>query len=143
VPLVIHVPGVAPHRLSRRVSHADIAPTVLDLAGIAPDEGARGESLVEEIFGGELPDRPILVDQPKNPYYTSKRAFIENGMKMHYMMDSNTFRLYDLDRDPGETHDLAPEEPARLLRMRHDYAELASDIADVEPIVVPGPSSSD
>ena len=143
VPLVVHVPGAGPHRLLRRVSHADLAPTVLDLAGIAPDAGARGESLVEEIFGGELPDRPVLVDQPRNPYYTSKRAFIENGMKMHYMMDSNTFRLYDLDRDPGETHDLAPEDPARLLRMRHDYAELASDIADVEPLVVPGPSSSD
>jgi arylsulfatase A-like enzyme len=143
VPLLVHVPGAGPHRLSRRVSHADLAPTVLDLAGIAPDTGARGESLVEEIFGGQLPDRPILVDQPRNPYYTSKRAFIENGMKMHYMMDSNTFRLYDLDRDPGETHDLAPEEPARLLRMRHDYSELASDIPDVEPIVVPGPSSSD
>ncbi|HEY4015160.1 MAG TPA: sulfatase-like hydrolase/transferase [Polyangiaceae bacterium] len=141
VPLIIHVPGVPPRRVSRRVSHADLAPTVLDLAGIAPDAGARGESLLREIFGGEVPNRPILVDQPRNPYYTSKRAFIENGMKMHYMMDSNTFRLYDLDRDPGETHDLAPEDPARLLRMRHDYAELASDIPDVEPIVVPGPSS--
>jgi choline-sulfatase len=143
VPLIIRVPGGVPGRIARRVSHADLAPTVLDLAGVEADPGARGQSLLEELFGGALPSRPILIDQPRNPYYTAKRAFIENGLKLHYMIDSNAYRLYDLDRDPGETHDLAPEDPAKLMLMRHDYARLASGIVDVEPVVVPGPSSSD
>ncbi len=143
VPLIVHVPGATPRRITRRVSHADLEPTVLELAGVDPDLGARGQSLVTEVFGGDLPSRPILVDQPRNPYYTAKRAFIEGSLKLQCMLDSNTYRLYDLDRDPGETHDLAPEDSAQVMRMRHDYARLAADIADVEPVVVPGASSSE
>jgi choline-sulfatase len=134
VPLLIRVPGGSPRRIARRVSHVDLAPTVLDLAGVDPDPGARGESLAPEIFGGDLAPRPILVDQPRNPYYTAKRAFIEDGMKLHHLRDSNTYRLYNIDRDPGETVDLAPTNPATLKRIRHDYARFAAQILDVDPV---------
>jgi arylsulfatase A-like enzyme len=134
VPLLVHVPHGVARRVSRRVSHTDIAPTVLDLAGLPPDPGARGQSLVPELFGAELPEWPILVDQPRNPYYEPKRAFIEGGLKLHHLADSNTYRLYDLDRDPGETHDLVPEDPATFTRIRRDYAQYTSQIVPVEPI---------
>jgi len=81
-----------------------------------------------------LAERPILIDQPRNVYYDSKRAFIEGGLKLHHLIDSNTYRLYDLDRDHGETHDLAREDPEALRRIRHDYAELTSQIVEVEPV---------
>ena len=134
VPLLIRVPGAAPRRISRRVSDIDLAPTVLDLAGATPDAGARGQSLVREIFGGDLPERPILIDQPRNVYYTAKRAFIEGGLKLHHLIESNTFRVYDLDRDPHETTDLATNDPATLKRLRRDYAQWTSRINDIEPV---------
>jgi choline-sulfatase len=134
VPLLIRVPGVTPRHVSRRVSHVDLAPTVLDLAGVAPDANARGQSLAPELFGADLPERPILIDQPRNPYYEPKRAFIEGGLKLHHLFDSNTYRLYDLDRDPRETHDLGPDDPAALRHIRRDYAEFTSQIIDVEPV---------
>jgi arylsulfatase A-like enzyme len=134
VPLIIRVPGAKPRRIKRRVSHVDLAPTVLDLAGLAADPGARGQSLVPELFGATLAERPILVDQPRNVYYDSKRAFIEAGLKLHHLIDSNTYRLYDLDRDHGETHDLAREDPEALRRIRRDYAEFTSQIVEVEPV---------
>ncbi|MDP8999528.1 MAG: sulfatase-like hydrolase/transferase [Myxococcota bacterium] len=134
VPLLIRVPSAQPRRISRRVSHVDLAPTVLELAGVAADPGARGQSLARELFGSDLPERPILIDQPRNQYYPPKRALIEGGLKLHHLFDSNTYRLYDLDQDPLETHDLAPDDPAVLRRVRRDYAELTSQIIDVEPI---------
>jgi choline-sulfatase len=137
VPLLIRVPGSAARRISRRVSAIDLAPTILDLAGVPADPGARGQSLAPELFGGDLPDRPILVDQPRNVYYDSKRAFIEGHFKLHLLLDSNTYRLFDLDHDPGETRDIAPEEPATLRRIRRDYAMMASQINEVEPVAPP------
>jgi choline-sulfatase len=139
VPLLIRVPGAKARRISRRVSHVDLEPTILELAGVAPDTGARGESLASELFGADLPARPILIDQPRNVYYDPKRAFVEGSLKLHHLFDSNTYRLYDLDRDPHEAHDLAPEDPTTLRRIRRDYAEFVSQIAEVEPV---SPSSA-
>ena len=134
VPLLIRVPGGTPRRITRRVSHVDVAPTVLDLAGVDPDPGARGESLAPELFGAEVAGHPILIDQPRNPYYTSKRAFIEGSLKLHHLRDSNIYRLYDLDRDPHEKVDLSTSDPAALKRIRHDYAQYTSQIVEVEPV---------
>jgi choline-sulfatase len=136
VPLLIRVPGGKPRHITRRVSHVDLAPTVLDLAGLSADPDARGDSLAAELFGIDLPDRPILVDQPKNPYYRPKRAFIEGGLKLHHLIDSNAYRLYDLDRDPGEMHDLSAEDPARFKRIRRAYGAFAARIAETEPVPV-------
>jgi arylsulfatase A-like enzyme len=134
VPLLIRVPGGVARRIDRRVSDIDLAPTVLELAGLAADSGARGQSLAPELFGVDLPERPILIDQPRNVYYDAKRAFIENGVKLHHLIESNTYRLYDLEHDPGELRDLAAEDPAGLKRIRRDYARLTSQINDVEPV---------
>jgi arylsulfatase A-like enzyme len=134
VPLLVRVPGAPARRVTRRVSHVDIAPTILELAGVAADPDARGQSLAPELFGAELPERPILIDQPRNPYYEPKRAYIDGGLKLHHLFDSNTYRLYDLDEDPQELHDLAPEDPARLKRIRHAYAQFTSQIVEIEPL---------
>jgi arylsulfatase A-like enzyme len=134
VPLLIRVPGAIPRRIARRVSDIDLAPTVLDLAAVSADPGARGQSLAPELFGADLPERAILIDQPHNVYYNTKRAFIEGRLKLHHLVDSNTYRLYDLDRDPGETDDLAAEDPAALRRIQHDFALLTSQINEVESV---------
>ena len=153
VPLLVRMPGATPRHVARRVSHIDLAPTVLDLAGVAPDGDARGQSLAAELFGANLPDRPILIDQPRNPYYRPKRAFIDGNMKLHHLIDSNTFRLYDLDNDPNEIHDLAVDDGPVLKKMRRAYATFVSRMAEVDPVpaeeaaagkcsFAPGPSPS-
>jgi arylsulfatase A-like enzyme len=134
VPLLISVPGAAPRRITRRMSHVDLEPTILDLAGAADDTGARGASLVPELFGAEGPARPVLIDQPRNPYYPPKRAFIEGRYKLHHAIDSNTYRLFDLDRDPKETSDLAESDPDLLKKVRRSYALFASEIVEINPV---------
>jgi choline-sulfatase len=133
IPLVVFVPGALARRISRRVSAVDLAPTILDLAGLAEDEGARGQSLAPELFGGDCPERPILVDQPKNPYYQLKRAFIDGDYKLHDTPATGTYQLFDLAHDPGERKDLAPSEPELLERMRKTYGTFMSGIVEVVP----------
>jgi arylsulfatase A-like enzyme len=143
VPLLVHVPGAKPHKVSRTVSGVDIAPTVLDLAGLPEDPQARGQSLVPELFGGALPERPVLVDQPKNPYYPPKRAFIEWPYKLHHAIDSNAYRLFDLAHDPGETENLAATQPDLLRKIRRSYSNFTSDILEIKPMPAPSNASGD
>jgi arylsulfatase A-like enzyme len=143
VPLVVYVPGARPRKVARPVSGVDLAPTILDLAGAPEDPDARGRSLVPEIFGGQLPERPILIDQPKNPYYPPKRAFIEGSYKLHHAIDSNAYRLFDLARDPGETEDLAGSDPALLRKVRRSYALFTSDIIELTPAPTPSNAVDD
>jgi len=134
VPLLISVPGAPPRRISRRMSHVDLAPTILDLAGIPEDSGARGVSLLPEVFGAEGAARPVLIDQPRNPYYPPKRAFIDGRYKLHHAIDSNTYRLFDLDRDPKETENLVEADPELLRKVRRTYAAFASEIVEINPV---------
>jgi hypothetical protein len=106
---------------------------VLDLAGIAEDEGARGHSLVSEIFGADVPSRPLLVDQPKNPYYPPRRAYIDGTHKLHHFIDTGVYRLFDLDQDPGEKNDLASSQPELLHAVRKSYEQFTSNIVDFIP----------
>lgn len=63
VPLVIAAPGLAPRRVSGVVSHVDLAPTVLELAGLAPLPRESGISLVPVLRGEALlPDRTVVSD---------------------------------------------------------------------------------
>jgi choline-sulfatase len=133
IPLLIYVPGAKSRKIARRVSTVDLAPTVLDLAGLPADAEARGQSLASEIFGGELSARPILIDQPCNPNYLAKRGFIESPYKLHHDIEADSYRLFDLDRDPGETIDLADSQPELLKQLQRSYGEFASKIADFVP----------
>jgi arylsulfatase A-like enzyme len=133
VPLVIYVPGLKPRTVARRMSNVDLAPTVLDLAGAPEDAGARGRSLLAELVGGEVAARPLLVDQPRNPYYPPRRGFYEGAHKLHHFIDTGTYRLFDLDQDPGEQTDLAETQPELLREVQHSYEQFAAKIVDFIP----------
>jgi choline-sulfatase len=136
IPLVVFVPGVSPRRIARRVSMVELAPTILDLAGLPEDPGARGQSFASELAGADLSEHPILVDQPKNPYYPLTRAFIEGGYKLHHLAESKTYLLFELSGDPGEKTDLAQSQPELLARIRQSYESFMSGIVQVAPVPV-------
>ena len=63
VPLVLVAPGVAPQRVSGVASHVDIAPTLLDLAGVDGLERRSGISLAPVLLAGRtLPARVVVND---------------------------------------------------------------------------------
>jgi choline-sulfatase len=63
VPFIVAAPGLVPGRIAGPVSHVDIAPTLLALAGLPGLPGASGRPLRAQLRGEEVPeDRLIFCD---------------------------------------------------------------------------------
>ncbi|MEX2159404.1 MAG: arylsulfatase [Dehalococcoidia bacterium] len=129
-PLIVHWPrGLdAKGELRRQYVHAiDLAPTILDIAGIeAPAEiaGVAQKPIEGVSFAHTLRDAAAQ-SQRDTQYFEMLgcRAIYHNGWKAvvyHPIFDPNVpfddtrWELYDVTRDASECHDLAQQEPARL-----------------------------
>ncbi|MBI3891870.1 MAG: sulfatase-like hydrolase/transferase [Candidatus Wallbacteria bacterium] len=123
VPVVLSGPGVARgRRVPDVVELTDLAPTLVDLCGIPPNQAHQGRSL-----------RPYL-DPAKDPGQDLERvAFSARGIvlsartrRWHLLIEGETRQLFDLESDPNELHDACGREPAtaeRLAGKLHDWDE--------------------
>lgn len=111
IPLLIKAPGVAPGRLSHWTQLIDVAPTLLDLAGISPDPRWQG-----------LSQRPAMTGSPptlRTAYaeYGGYRAAIDpSGMKL--ILGDGYAKLFDLSVDPAETRDISGFRMGEVNRMK-------------------------
>jgi arylsulfatase A-like enzyme len=109
VPLIAWAPGLlAPARVAAPASLLDVAPTVLELLGLAPDPGHRGLSLVAAARGGGVPaDRPIFgeVDRDDLIHHDQVRfvSVRQSGRTAITNLIDGSTRCYTAD-DPGEQH---------------------------------------
>jgi arylsulfatase A-like enzyme len=148
---MIRLPGGAHggRRIGTPVSLMDVMPTLLDLLGVDAGEveGLRmfGRSLAPAILDGTEPEaRPLFselrADHPGNPQYEWQVAahyqgfkFIRDHVRGHREDGKVVFehQLYDLGKDPGETHDLGSSVPERLrfFEERHAAWELLVAVA--------------
>ena len=114
VPLVVSVPGAAPGRYTRgAVSTADVAPTVLELAG-APADEVEGRSLAAIARGA--------LDTPGQPVFARARrraAVVDWPLKLlvHVRKGKDRHILFDLATDPGEEKDLSESRRDDLVRL--------------------------
>jgi hypothetical protein len=103
VPLIVSVPGVAPRRVSVPVTTLDIAPTLLDLLHLPTPGEYMGQSLVG-FLRGETPklDRPIALDETR----MRMRGLLLGPYKIIDDKKKHVVEIYDLVKDPRETHNL-------------------------------------
>ena len=113
VPLIVSGPGVpAGRRVRELVQLVDVAPTILEMAGIRPPQAFEGESLRGLVTGSreeQLEGKAIFT---RTTYPPLKAVVIEDQWKCIYE-EGGAVELYDLEQDPGETHDLADVERER------------------------------
>ncbi len=119
-PLLIRAPGAAAgRRVGAAASNLDLAPTLLDLAGVDR------QGLVVE--GETL--RPWLAPEPAAGLrwsFSSQgewRSVTDGRSKLLYDMAQRSFALFDLAADPGELRDLASERPEELARLQRALYE--------------------
>jgi arylsulfatase A-like enzyme len=125
VPLIVHVPGLAPLRSEAPVSTLDVAPTVAELTGVPlQNEAMAGVSLARVLRGEPDPrvaERTTFVHQNAHNFAVAVRKgdwkLIWPIASDHPVLGTQP-QLFDLASDPGETRDLAAQEPARLAELR-------------------------
>ena len=136
VPWILAGPGVPAGRVGARVSHVDLPPTLLELAGVPFDPlDFSGHSVV-----------PALRGEPLAPSPRPLHAVLEDGSRhtlslrrgrwklVHGLRRGNT-RLFDLESDPDESRDVSAEHPeltAELLQLALGRLEAIVPIDEVE-----------
>lgn len=138
VPLIIAWPGHAGVRggsISDAFAHVtDIVPTLTELAGVPVHKGQWQGKSVEPVTGRSLV--PILAggtagvhgDTPLGYELSGNSALFRGDLKLVRNLPptgDGQWRLFDIKRDPGETHDLAAEMPDRFAAMQADYTAFA------------------
>ena len=142
VPLILAGPGVAGDRtVEDPVRTIDLAPTLLELAGIAfESDQLDGRSL--------LPAPAGQISEPTGPVYAEVRgeatyhpewvrhrevdrrgesfAVVEDGWKLIHRTTEGRFELYDLENDPKELVDRASEENERVGRLARRLRDLGA-----------------
>jgi arylsulfatase A-like enzyme/Flp pilus assembly protein TadD len=114
IPLVLWFRGrISPGSSAELVRHVDIAPTALVAAGVEKPAAMTGSSLLS------APPAPRATyfeafSTALNRGWAPLRGVVAEGMKF---VDLPVPELYDLSRDPGETRNLASEQPDLLRRL--------------------------
>ncbi|RJO60638.1 hypothetical protein C4544_04830 [candidate division WS5 bacterium] len=131
VPLIIKTPWKDKGRIiSMPVEQIDIAPTVLEFAGIQVPEWMEGRSLIPMLKGEMLEPKPVISMQlMKNrtignyPITKGTIAVWEGNYKLIKYLEENKSLLFDLGSDPDETDNISEKEPEitqRLLKIIGD-----------------------
>lgn len=131
VPFLVRWPAVIdPGRKSTRtVSQIDLAATLADVVGAELPRGQAEDSVsFRAAFEGEDGQRPPLLHRGRGRF-----AIRDGRWKLVFDRHPEGKRepgaaaeLYDLERDPGEQHDLADREPARVERLTRAAAALVA-----------------
>lgn len=109
VPLVIYVPGVTPTKpvVDMEVSLIDLAPTILDLVGAPPLDGAEGASLAAIAFGDQPESaRPTVAELYRSPSLNVQVAMQAGDHKIIQHFNRPLMESYDTSADPHEQEPL-------------------------------------
>lgn len=122
VPLLLHYPReLEPAVVRPRVAHVDVAPTILALVGLEPDPQFVGRSLLEYLVTPDAAPRSVLATG--NMWADPQTSWKSGDDKLILYPDGRA-ELFDLNVDPGETHDLAGLRPERVAELRDELAQV-------------------
>jgi tetratricopeptide (TPR) repeat protein len=118
--MFFRAPGLLPagKRIQGPASLVDVAPTVLDLLGLAPLEGADGRSLARRAAGKETGADGVVFGETLmgRLEYGWSDLFMARDARFKYVQ-APVPELYDIEKDPGETKNLVRAESGKAGEM--------------------------
>jgi arylsulfatase A-like enzyme len=136
VPLMFVAPGATPRHVDVLRSAVDLAPTILDLFGVAPDPSYEGKSLVREVYGAPSEPRDVVVDLPATSDNGRRRAILHDHDKLICFDNDSYCKLFDLSQDPTE-HDPIMKGP-EWKDMKARYDAFVKGIKEIPPYACTG-----
>jgi arylsulfatase A-like enzyme/Flp pilus assembly protein TadD len=137
VPLIVKPPAGSGIRAARRpqpVETAAVAPTLLQLAGVKDSTDSIHAQFQAQALLGTSPGTLSGTSQPaKDPAYSETfYPFSSFGWSPLHALESERFHLieapkpelYDLEADPGETRNLAAQQPATVAVLQEQIQAL-------------------
>ncbi|MYD99598.1 MAG: sulfatase-like hydrolase/transferase [Gammaproteobacteria bacterium] len=139
VPLIIAGPGVEARGVSPAFTYAtDIAPTLLELTGTSGATPSGKHPISGRSLAPALRNLGVDIHPPDAAigFETAGNAGVFKGdhklVRVGAPDGDRQWRLFDLAEDPGETRDLAVEQPQRLAQMLADYEAYAARVGVLE-----------
>jgi arylsulfatase A-like enzyme len=122
------------------VLNVDVAPTLLELAGVPVPGWMHGRSLVPLLTGEKPPWRDAFLyeyyEYPAEHCVRKNRGIRTDRWKLiHFWEQPEEFELYDLQADPDEARNLASarEHASAVQMLRRRMAELREALGDEDP----------
>ncbi|MEX2671506.1 MAG: arylsulfatase [Phycisphaeraceae bacterium] len=142
-----------PRRLSPEMSsqipaaHIDVMPTILAACGVTvpADLQLDGRNLLPLLEGEAVDweDRPVAIQSHRGNVPQRYHHFMlrqgrwklvnNSGFGREQLPGEPTFELYDVVADPGETRDLAEQEPQITRRLKDAYDTWFDDVSSTRP----------
>ena len=136
VPLMFVAPGAKARRIEVQRSAIDLAPTILDLFGVAPAPSFEGKSLVKELYGAPSEPRDVVVDLPATSDNGRRRALIHGSDKLICFDNDSYCKLYDLTKDPTEHDPIMKGDDWKDMKKRYDA--FVTTIKEIPPYACGG-----
>lgn len=118
-PLIIRGPGVRHQAVSQITSNVDLAPTVLEFAGLKAPKAMQGSSLLPLVRG-----KPMMTQPAYGHFYESEDgdhkapryvSLVTQRHKIIFYYQLDEWEIFDLQSDPDETRNLWPNGVSRTV----------------------------
>ncbi|HEY6081197.1 MAG TPA: sulfatase-like hydrolase/transferase, partial [Polyangiaceae bacterium] len=121
VPLLVVGPGVKAQRITEVVQTIDLLPSVLGALGVPRPPRIRGRDLGQLLSGARASGPGTAFAE------TDEQAlYAEGNLRLVCARRLGACKLFDLEKDRGQTRDAGPDHPDALARMREKQRELAA-----------------
>lgn len=134
VPFIMAGPGISPRRIDARAFVTDIAPTLLERAGVSALGPAMDGVSMNPVLDGAR-DYVRDAETPLGVEVSAHSALYRGDYKLVRTpppLGNGEWRLYNIATDLGETTDLAAQMPELVAQMRADYATYAQRVGVLE-----------
>lgn len=138
VPIVVAMPGnTKASQVSAQVSMLDVAPTILELAGVKPSEQfakqQQGMSLVPYMTGAKTQGSDVFMETDYRDFTHIRSVRTVDGWEYIKTLQTGREELYNLNDDPAEKHNIIENNPEKAATLKAKLEKHMREDLKVDP----------